>query len=90
LIEAGVAGVPAVAWDVAGVREVVQDGVTGLVPPYRDEEAFAAAILRLLGDPAGARGMGMAARDFCRERFSMDRCVEQHVELFRELLGGTA
>lgn len=87
LIEAGLAGVPAVAWDVAGVREVVRDGVTGLVPPYRDEQAFAAAVLRLLGDRAAARRMGAAARDFCRERFAMDRCVAEHLLLFRDALG---
>lgn len=88
LIEAGLAGVPAVAWDVAGVREVVRDGVTGLVPPYRDEPAFAAAVLRLLREPDAARSMGDAARNLCREQFSMDRCVEEHLRLFRELLGG--
>jgi glycosyltransferase involved in cell wall biosynthesis len=89
LIEAGMAGVPAVAWDVAGVREVVQDGVTGLVPPFRDERAFTAAVLRLLDDPAAVRRMGAAAGDFCRERFAMDRCVEEHLQFFRELLGGS-
>ena len=55
--------------------------------PYRDEQAFAAAVLRLLGDQAAARRMGAAARDFCRERFSMDRCVAEHLQLFRDALG---
>jgi glycosyltransferase involved in cell wall biosynthesis len=87
LVEAGMAGVAAVAWDVAGVREVVRDGITGLVPPYRDEQAFAAAVQRVLGDPAAAARMGAAAREFCRERFSMKRCVAEHLQLFRDLLG---
>jgi len=57
------------------------------VPPYRDEQAVAAAVLRLLRDPDAARRMGAAAREFCRERFAMERCVEEHLRLFRELPG---
>ncbi|HWR97733.1 MAG TPA: glycosyltransferase [Candidatus Methanoperedens sp.] len=87
LIEAGLAGLPAVAWDVAGVREVVQDGVTGLVPPFGDEQAVASDVLRLLGDGEAARRMGAAARAFCSERFDLQRCVDAHLRLFQDVLG---
>jgi glycosyltransferase involved in cell wall biosynthesis len=42
--------------------------------------------LRLLEDPVEARRMGAAAREHCRARFSMERCVAEHLRLFREAL----
>lgn len=86
LIEAGLAGLPCVTWDVAGAREVVQDGVTGRVPPYKEEAAVAEAVIELLGNPDRAAAMGGAARAFCRERFDINRCAEEHVRLFEEVL----
>jgi glycosyltransferase involved in cell wall biosynthesis len=62
LIEAALAGLPVVATDVPGAREVVADGETGLVVPVGDERALRAATARLAGDPALRARMGAAAR----------------------------
>jgi glycosyltransferase involved in cell wall biosynthesis len=86
LIEAGMAGLPCVTWDVAGAKEVIKDGVTGRVTPYRDETAFTVAVIDLLSHAENASAMGCAARYFCRERFSLKRCVEEHVRMFDELM----
>jgi phosphatidylinositol alpha-mannosyltransferase len=56
LVEAMAAGSPVVATDIPGYREVVTDGVDGLLVPPRDPEALAAALVRVLRDP------GLAAR----------------------------
>jgi glycosyltransferase involved in cell wall biosynthesis len=56
-------GKPAVVTDVGGVREMVTDGVTGLVVPMHDPDALAAGVLRLLGNAETARRLGAAARD---------------------------
>jgi glycosyltransferase involved in cell wall biosynthesis len=85
LIEAGMAGLPAVTWDVAGAKEVVQDGVTGRVTTYQDQAGFTAAVIALLSNPGKAAIMGQAAREFCRERFGMERCVAEHLRLFEEI-----
>jgi len=52
LVEAMRMGVPVVSTNISGIPELVQDGVTGVLVPPRDEEALALAIARLLADPA--------------------------------------
>jgi glycosyltransferase involved in cell wall biosynthesis len=62
LSEAMLAGTAVVTTDTAGAREVVEDGVTGEIVPVGDVAAFAAAIVRVAGDPDLCRRMGDAAR----------------------------
>lgn len=51
VIEGNVCNTPAVASDVPGLRDSVQDGVSGLLFPYGDRAALARAILRILTEP---------------------------------------
>jgi glycosyltransferase involved in cell wall biosynthesis len=69
MLEAAASGVPVVAGREGGVAAVVRDGVTGILTPARDLDAFAAATASLLDDPErrGAMG-GRAARFVARER----------------------
>lgn len=62
LVEAMAAGCACVASDVVGVQGVIQEGVTGLLVPEGDAAALAAAIARLLNEPALATRLGDAAR----------------------------
>ncbi len=61
-LEAQAAGVPVVACRTAGVPEVVEDGVTGVLVPPGDDAAYAGAVAGLLADPARTMAMGQAAR----------------------------
>ena len=61
-IEAAASGLPLVLTDIRGCREVVRDGVEGLLVPVRDPEALADAITRLLEDSGLRSRMGAAAR----------------------------
>lgn len=61
LVEAMACGAPCVASDVPGNRDVIDPGVTGLLVPPGDPSALAAAVSRVLGDPALANGLGAAA-----------------------------
>ena len=72
LIEAGLTGLPAIATPVQGIPDIVQDGVTGRLVPIGDAEALATALNAVLVDKEAARGMGLAARQHCLERFSID------------------
>jgi phosphatidylinositol alpha-mannosyltransferase len=64
LLESMAAGLPLVASDIPGYREVVTDGLQGLLVPAGDPSAFATAIERILGDPglAGRLANGALAR----------------------------
>jgi glycosyltransferase involved in cell wall biosynthesis len=86
LIEAGLAGLPSVAYDVGAVTEVVEDGVTGFVAQEGDLEAFTHAISKLIGDRSLRESMGVAARARCVELFSMERVAGMYERLFLALL----
>lgn len=62
LLEAMAAARPIVASRVAGVPDVIRDGQHGIIVPERDPAALAAALVRLLDDPAAAARLGDAAR----------------------------
>jgi glycosyltransferase involved in cell wall biosynthesis len=75
-------GLPCVAFDCApGVREIVSDGVDGLVVPPRDVEALAEGLDRLMGDEALRRRLGEAARASVR-RFAPDQVLAQWEDVF--------
>lgn len=73
-LEAAACGIPQVAGDSGGAAEAVVDGETGLVVDRpSDAAAVAAALARLLDDPASCRAMGAAARARVVAEFGYDR-----------------
>ena len=75
-----------VASAVGGIVEVVEDGKTGiLLPPSRPDE-LAAAIRRLLDDPAQARAMGQAGRRRVEEKFSWASVAERTEGVYAEAI----
>lgn len=87
LLEAMGAGRPVVASRVAGVPDVIEDGVHGLVVPERDPNALAAAIMRLLADPELANRLGVAARTRVERELTWERTAERFEEVFRLAVG---
>ncbi len=85
-IEAQAMGRPAVATDIRGCREVVVDGDTGVLVPPRDAAALAAAVERLLADPAERARMGEAGRRRMLEQFDEEQVVARTLEVYRRLL----
>jgi rhamnosyl/mannosyltransferase len=71
-----------------GVREVNQDGVTGLQVPPNDAEALKAAMQRLSGDEALRRRLGAAGRARVEELFSLDSMISAHLALCQEIAAG--
>jgi len=82
LAEAMAAGLPTVATDIGGCREVVQDGVTGTLVPPDDARALASALTRLLSCPEERGRMGAAGRRRVLDEFSLDRQVERLHDLY--------
>lgn len=66
LVEAMAAGLPVVASDIAGYREVITGGVEGFFVPPRDPASAAAAVARILDEPGLAARMGAAGRTRAR------------------------
>ena len=60
-----------------GVPDIVSPGVTGLLPPANDTDAFAAAIRRLLNDDGLRRTMSRAAASRVREQFDVPRAAAE-------------
>ena len=85
VLEAAAREVPAVASDVGGVSEAVEDGRTGFLVPLGDFETFVKRVVALLEDPVLARRMGAAARARVRERFDLPRVVDTFETFYREL-----
>ena len=75
-LEAQAAGLPVVAQATAGVPEVVRDGVTGLLTPQGDIDAYAEAIRRLLHDEALRQTLGANARRFVLAERSIGQAAQ--------------
>ena len=86
VLEGMAAGVPVVATDVGGVREMLlgdPDNPAGIVVETRSPEAIAAAVLELLRDPDKAARMGRSGRKLAEERFSLEICARRHLEVYK-------
>jgi glycosyltransferase involved in cell wall biosynthesis len=87
VLEAMAESRPVVATPVGGTGELVVDGTTGLLVPPRDPAALAAALGRLLDDPARARSFGEAGRRRVEERFALEQTTKRVIAVYRGLRG---
>lgn len=87
LLEAMAAGKPVIASDLGGPREIVENGVTGLLVPPSHPERLARAILTLLNDPERMIRMGKAGATRVRERLSAERMVRGVEAVYEVMLG---
>jgi len=85
VIEAGFAALPVVAYDVAGVAEVVIEGVTGLLAAPGDVAGLVARLLRLLGDGGARAEMGEKARQRCAAHFDIHDHLPRYLRLCEEV-----
>lgn len=86
IMEAMSAGVPVVASDIPGTRDLVRDDVTGFLVPLGDRAAFARQTNLVLNDEELASRLGQAGQQRMREEFSVEKMVEQHAELYTSLV----
>ena len=87
LLEAMATGLPGIATDVGGNREVIVPGETGYLVPPRSPAAFAEAVLRLRTEPAELDRLGLGSRRRVEEEFSLAVMVARYEALYQDLLG---
>ncbi|HEX8648594.1 MAG TPA: lysylphosphatidylglycerol synthase domain-containing protein [Thermoleophilaceae bacterium] len=85
LTEAFAAGTPVVASDIAGYRDVVRDGVDGVLVPVGQPAELGEALLALAMDPQRRARMGAAARAGA-ERFSWPHVTDQVIETYEDAI----
>jgi glycosyltransferase involved in cell wall biosynthesis len=90
VLESMAAGTPLVATDIPSNREALEHNVHGLLVPIGDATATAAAIRRLLADPALGRGLASSARERVARCFSLAAQAESVVALYESLLRARA
>lgn len=85
-MEAAAMGLPVIATQIRGCREVVDDGVTGALVPPRDASALTDAIRALALDPDRRRTMGEAAVVKARREFDQQRVIDVTLDVYERLL----
>jgi glycosyltransferase involved in cell wall biosynthesis len=81
LIEAMAAGVPVIGTRVPGIRDVIEDGISGLLVPPRNPRALAGAIERVLSDASLREKLIAGGRDRVRRLYDWDVCYENYRRL---------
>jgi trehalose synthase len=76
---------PVVASCVGGIRDQIEDGVSGVLVDPRDPTSCAVAAADVLGDPPRAEALGIAARRRVQDRFVPPRYLGAYLELFLQL-----
>ena len=85
-IEAAAMGRPLILTDIRGCREVISDGIEGLLVPPRDPRGLAGALARMLGDPELRTRLGAAARARAISRFDERAVFETIAKTYDRLL----
>ena len=85
LMEVSATGIPVIATDIRGNRDIVKDNETGILVDIGSVEATATAMRKLAMDPHVRRSMG--ARSLGRARmFSLDEVMSQMTQIYRQWL----
>ena len=85
LIEGQMAGVPAIATDVGSVSEIVENEVTGLLTSTHIEQIIS-SLGRLIDDSMLRSIMAKNARERALDRFSIEKMVESHIQVYKQAL----
>ncbi|HTU01666.1 MAG TPA: glycosyltransferase family 4 protein [Candidatus Sulfotelmatobacter sp.] len=84
LLEAMACGLPVLASDIPGNRELLGGGAAGWLVPAEDTARLAEAIEQLVRDPGARSRLGQAARDLARS-YSVERMVDKYLDLYAKL-----
>ncbi len=86
LLEAGAMALPMITTDMPGCRDVVRDNWNGYLATPRDAASLAAAMLKLLDNPARRIEMGARSKVHVVENFSLDRVADAYADIYQRVL----
>ena len=86
LLEAMALGIPVVATDIIGIRDVLEQQAAGWLTTPQDAEALAAGIAAAWTQSDEAQRRACAAQELVETRFSVKRMMQQHVALYQRVL----
>jgi glycosyltransferase involved in cell wall biosynthesis len=86
VLEAMASGLPVVATDVNGSRDLVQDGVTGRIVPPGDVTRLTEAMADVLEKPEKAAGMARAGQARVSEHYTLNQMLDKIEELYRQVV----
>jgi colanic acid/amylovoran biosynthesis glycosyltransferase len=88
LMEAMAMQIPCISTFVAGIPELIRNGIDGILVPASDDRELARAIQQLIDDPGLRWRLGAAGRARVIERYDLDRNVAQLARIFADRIGG--
>ena len=86
IMEAMASGVPVVATDIPGTRDLVVPQLTGYLVPVGDRAGLAKYTNRILDNPKLAGQLGQAGRERMTSEFGAEKMIARHAQLYRSLL----
>ena len=86
VIEAGAIGTAVCASEVGGIKEIIDDGVSGLLFPPGDETGMSEAVLRMLGDVELRKGCARNLRKKIEESFTLEQMAKATLSVYEEAL----
>jgi len=87
LAESMLCGVPVIAYDVENHSEVVIDGYTGFLVPFRDIKALSRAIVSVANNYEQAKSIGRQGRELARVAYDKDKILEKEGRVYIQALG---
>ncbi len=86
VIEAAAVGIPAIGSDIYGIRDAIENGVTGILFPVRDVRALYLTMKKLIVESDVRLELGLAARDRAEHLFSQEFVTLSYVEYFEQVV----
>jgi len=90
IIEAGATGTACLGSKVGGIKEIIEDGETGLLFPPRDPKKMAEAILKMLGNIELRRKCSRNLRKKVEKRFTLDEMARQTLAVYKEAVASAS
>ena len=86
VLEAFALGIPVVSTAVGGMKEIIENEISGLLVPPDNADELANAVHRLAVDPVLRRQIALGARTRLDREFSIDRMRDEVIQLYDELM----